>query len=324
METEIEKLQNLLQQDPSNFQARRELSVLLADSGFNEEALSNLQYLTKYFPEDADIFYNIGILFEKLKDFKKAKKSYKKAIELNPQDDYYYNLGEVLVSLEEWDDAIEAFSSVIKNDSKDGNCYFNLGLCFLNKDEVNRAVDNFQKAVELNPNDIFAYFHLGNLYQKSGLTKFAIENYKKVLEISPDYSWAYYNLAYISYINNNLEEAKDYLLKTIQYNNQDIDAYKLLVKIYIREGEIEEAITLLETRLDKEENGDLYYVLSQVYKHVDKMVEYVNSLKKAFENSLTLTFPKDIVKKEYDYYSEKNIEEETEEDIDEDFEEEIE
>ena len=324
METEIEKLQNLLQQDPSNFQARRELSVLLADSGFNEEALSNLQYLTKYFPEDADIFYNIGILFEKLKDFKKAKKSYKKAIELNPQDDYHYNLGEVLVSLEEWDDAIEAFSSVIKNDSKDGNCYFNLGLCFLNKDEVNRAVDNFQKAVELNPNDIFAYFHLGNLYQKSGLTKFAIENYKKVLEISPDYSWAYYNLAYISYINNNLEEAKDYLLKTIQYNAQDIDAYKLLVKIYIREGEIEEAITLLETRLDKEENGDLYYVLSQVYKHVDKMVEYVNSLKKAFENSLTLTFPKDIVKKEYDYYSEKNIEEEAEEDIDEDFEEEIE
>ena len=113
-------------------------------------------------------------------------------------------------------------------------------------------------------------------------------------------------------------------MKTIQYNAQDIDAYKLLVKIYIREGEIEEAITLLETRLDKEENGDLYYVLSQVYKHVDKMVEYVNSLKKAFENSLTLTFSKDIVKKEYDYYSKKNIEEETEEDIDEDFEEEIE
>ena len=48
MQTEIEKLQTLLQKDPSNFQARRELSIMLADNGFNEEALSNLQYLTKY------------------------------------------------------------------------------------------------------------------------------------------------------------------------------------------------------------------------------------------------------------------------------------
>ena len=47
MANEIEKLQSLLQEDPSNFQARRELSILLAKDGFNEEALSNLKYLIK-------------------------------------------------------------------------------------------------------------------------------------------------------------------------------------------------------------------------------------------------------------------------------------
>ena len=302
METEIENLQSLIQADPSNFQARRELAILLSNNGFNEEALANLQYLSKYFPEDSDIFYNIGILYEKLKDYEKAKKSYEKALEIDPQDDYNYNYGEVLVSLELWDEAINAFSAVVKNDTKDGNCYFNLGLCYLNKDEINLAIDNFQKATELNPQDIFAFFHLGNLYQNAGLTKFAIENFKKVLEISPDYSWAYYNLACIAYNNNNIEEAKDYLLKTIQYNNQDIEAYKLLTKIYIKDKEFEEIITLLETRLDKEENGDLYYVLAQVYKYVDKKDEYIKSLEKSLENSLTLTFKKDIVSKEYDYY----------------------
>ena len=49
---EIETLQEILKNDPSNFQARRELSVILADNGFNEEALSNLKYLEKYFPEE--------------------------------------------------------------------------------------------------------------------------------------------------------------------------------------------------------------------------------------------------------------------------------
>ena len=49
MGNEIEKLQTILQEDPSNFQARRELSILLADNGFNEEALSNLQYLLNHY-----------------------------------------------------------------------------------------------------------------------------------------------------------------------------------------------------------------------------------------------------------------------------------
>ena len=69
MTREIEKLQSLLQKDPSNFQARRELSILLAQKGFNDEALSNLKYLSEYFPEDAEIWYNLGIQYEKNKDF---------------------------------------------------------------------------------------------------------------------------------------------------------------------------------------------------------------------------------------------------------------
>ncbi len=144
---EIENLQEVLQNDPSNFQARRELSILLADNGFNEEALSNLKYLEKFFPEDAELQYNIAILYEKTKDFDNAKTAYQKAISIDPQDDFYYNLGEVLVSLKEWDDAIEAFKTVLKTDPNDGNCYFNLGLCYLNKDEKNIAADNFQKAI---------------------------------------------------------------------------------------------------------------------------------------------------------------------------------
>ena len=298
MQTEIESLQALLQNDPSNFQARRELSILLANNGFNEEALSNLQYLLKYFPEDAELFYNIGILQEKLKDFEKAKVSYEKAIEIDPQDDFYYNLGEVLVTLEEWDLAINAFKTVLQNDPKDGNCYFNLGLCYLNKQEINKATDFFQNAIELNPKDIYALFNLGNIYQKLELTNFAIENYKKVLEITPDYSWSYFNLASIAYQNKNYEEAKDYLLKTIQYNTKDVEAYKLLTKLLVKNDEIEEIITILETRLDKEENGDIYYMLSQVYKYVRKEEDYIKALENALQNSLTLTYPKDIVKKE--------------------------
>lgn len=305
MSGEIEKLQKLLQEDPSNFQARRELSVLLANNGFNEEALANLRFLEQYFPNDADISYNIGIICEKLKNYEDARIAYEKAISVSPQDDFYYNLGEVLVNLGEWDKAIEVFNEVLKHDPNDGNCYFNIGVCYLNKEEINLATDNFQKAVNLNPQDLYAYFYLGNIYQRNGLTNFAIENYNKVLEISPDYSWAYYNLASIAYKNGNLEEAKEYLLKTIEFNNQDIEAYKMLTKISLKLNEVDEIISILTARLDKEGNGDLYYVLAQVYKHLGEEQNYVYNLKSALKNHLTLTYPKEFVNNEYEKITSK-------------------
>ena len=41
MEENIEDLQAILREDPYNFQARRTLSILLLDNGFNEEAKKN-------------------------------------------------------------------------------------------------------------------------------------------------------------------------------------------------------------------------------------------------------------------------------------------
>lgn len=303
MGNEIENLQELLKEDPSNFQARREFSVLLANNGFNEEALANIEYLVKYFPDDADLYYNLGILYEKTKNLQKAEESYEKAISINPQADFYYNLGEVLVSLEKWDDAINAFEQVLKQDNNDPNCYFNLGVCYFNKDEIKLATDNFQKAINLNPKDIYAYFYLGNIYQQSGLTNFAEENYKKVLEISPDYSWAYFNLASIAYSNGNNDEAMRYLLKTIEFNDADIESYKLLTKLCLKEEKVEEIITLLETRLKKEENGDLYYILARVYKFIGDSENYAKNLRGALANHLTLGFDKDVIKREYELVS---------------------
>ena len=161
MENDIETLQKILQDDPSNFQARRELSLILVNNGFNEEAESNLEYLCKYFPEDAELFYNLGIVYEKLKKFDKAKEVYQKAIEISPEEDFYYNLGEVLVDLQEWDEAEKCFKKVLQTDANDGNCYFNLGLCYYNKEQKNQALDCFQKAVNINPKDVYAYFYLG-------------------------------------------------------------------------------------------------------------------------------------------------------------------
>lgn len=307
MSIDVEYLQKILKDDPSNFQARRELSIALADMGFNDEALVNFKYLRKYFPEDADIHYNIGIILEKLKEPLKAKKSYEKAIEINPHPDFYYNLGEVLVTLEQWEDAISIFEKVLKTDVNDGNSYFNLGLCYFNKNEYNSAIDNFNKATELNKNDLYAYFYMGNCYRQIGIPNFALDCYNKVLAISPDYSWAYFNIASIAYEQGNLEKCKENLEQATNYNKFDIDAYKLLVKISIKLNEVDNVLTLLHNQLDAtSDNGDIAYLLAQVYKFIANAENYIKYLKLAIDNPLSLTYPLQALKKELNKALENN------------------
>ena len=61
----------------------------------------------------------------------------------------------------------------------------------------------------------------------------------------------------------------------------------------------------MHTRLEKEENGDLFYCLARVYKFTGQIEEYYDALKSALKNPYTLTFPKEIVQREYNAVEEK-------------------
>ena len=162
----IEELQRLIQQDPEDFQIRRELAVLLMDCGFNEEALQHLLFLSKKFSYDEGIFYNLGIVYEKMKQFSKAKEAYEKAIELEPKSfDAIYNLGLFYTELKEFSKAIECFNNIIENDPNDSNTYFNLGLVYFKQKDYINAIENFQKTIDINDEDLYAHFYLGNIFK---------------------------------------------------------------------------------------------------------------------------------------------------------------
>ena len=133
-EEKIEELQEILREDPQNFQARRELAILLIDAGFPKEAAQHLLYLAKTFPDDSAIYYNLGIAYEKQKEFKKAQEAYLKCLEIAPQEiDAVYNLGLVYTELQKYDEGIKCFKKVLQQDSNDSNSYFNIGICYFKK-----------------------------------------------------------------------------------------------------------------------------------------------------------------------------------------------
>lgn len=296
----IEELQGLIKEDSSNFQARRELAVLLMDCGFNEEALQHLLYLSKMFSFDEGIFYNLGIVYEKMKQFSKAREAYEKAIDIEPESmDAIYNLGLVYTELKEYDKAVDCFKQVIESDNMDSNSYFNLGLIYFKQKDYLNAIEYFQKTIDINDEDIYAHFYIGNIYKELGDKDSAKEEFEKVINLSPDYSWAYFNIAVIDYEDGNIVEAEENLKKTIDLNKMDEEAYKILIKILLKNEEYEDANKYAKMRIEYcSETGDADYLLAQTYKSMGLIDDYENALQNAIRNSQTLSIPIEKIKTE--------------------------
>jgi tetratricopeptide (TPR) repeat protein len=296
----IEELQQLLKEDATNFQARRQLAVLLMDCGFNEEALRHLLYLSKTFTDDSGVYYNLGIVYEKMKKFDKAKEAYLKSIEIEPKSlDAIYNLGLVYVELKEYSLAIESFKYILSIEKNDSNSYFNLGLIYFKKKDYFQAIDNFQKTVDINDEDLYAHFYMGNIFKELGDLDSAKSEFEKVIELSPNYSWAYFNLAVIYNEEGYADLAVENLQKTIEMNPYDVEAYKILIRILLKQQNYGKADEVLASLLQNcEETGDIDYLSAIVYEKNEDSISAIEYLERAIKNSQTLSIPVKKVQEE--------------------------
>jgi len=138
------------------FSAHREM---VGDAGFfgqkvvdPSSTIKNLEDLLKKKTGDADVYYRLGWIYAKEKNWQKAIENFEAAVKYNPSlEGPYNNLG---------------------------NIYFLTG----NKA---KAIENYKKSIELNPSRVDAHFNIGYIYYTQGKLKEASDEFRKVLELDP-------------------------------------------------------------------------------------------------------------------------------------------
>ncbi len=111
-----------------------------------------------------------------------------------------YLTGVVMYTLEQDENAINAFNNSIKLNPKDFESYASLGLLYydkaaktFNEDYAKKSIENFEKAIALNSNCSTYYFYIGLNHMELGDWASAVNNFKKALVINPkDYNSMYY------------------------------------------------------------------------------------------------------------------------------------
>jgi Tfp pilus assembly protein PilF len=144
----------------------------------------------------AESYFNIGLASFYLKQYKEAVDGYRQSIKLDPFNsaDTYYALG---LAYRDWgkvDEEIQAYKQAIKLKPDYTVAYERLGSRYLKAKKFAEAVDVFKQLSTLKPGDAIAPNNMGEAYLELNKLTEAQEAFRQAIRLKPDYGKAYYNL----------------------------------------------------------------------------------------------------------------------------------
>ena len=168
------KLNALIERDPKSYDA----IVTLGNIYRNNEDYANaarvydmaIALITEPVTGQWRVYYYDGIAHERLKQWDIAEKSFRKALELSPEEPMVlnylgYSMIEKKINLAE---AMEMVKKAVELRPNDGYIIDSLGWAYFQLGDYEQAVTSIERAVELLPADPIIAEHLGDAYYRVG------------------------------------------------------------------------------------------------------------------------------------------------------------
>lgn len=186
-------LKDLIASDPSDMRSYLAYGAVLSeDKDYAEMALNYEAAIAIAGPAPApsnwNLFFQLGIARERLKQWPKAEAAFKRALELSPEQPQVMNyLGyswiDMNINLQEGMDLIQNAVDLRPND---GYIVDSLGWAHYRLGNYEAAVRELERAVELKPADPTINDHLGDAYWRVGRKLEATFQWKRALSNNPD------------------------------------------------------------------------------------------------------------------------------------------
>lgn len=192
-----------------------------------EKAKLNFEKYLNLIPNSPLAYYNLAIVYDRLKDYEEALKKMKKAIELKPFYAAYLNLGNIYTNLKNYEEAISANKMAIKANPNLGEAYLNLGNTYLSLKDSMNASQAYRNGIKHDSNYRGNYINLGSIYfgfkkhnEAAGLWNKALKIKHKPsngLEVESDgLCVALYNLCCYYSLQKKTKLALEYLQKSFE------------------------------------------------------------------------------------------------------------
>jgi len=160
--------------------------------------------------------------------------SVKKKVNDNPDNaQNYYNLGVIYNDLNRNNEAVDAYKKAVELKKDYIDAHYNLGVTYGNLNMTTEAFDAFKSVVFIDPNNFEGNFGLANVYKRTGLYDEAIKFYKKAIEIKRASYESCYNLGLTYEVIEKFSEAEAAYKQAIEIKPDYEKALNKLVEIQV-------------------------------------------------------------------------------------------
>ncbi len=173
-------------------QASASAAVEAMKAGRHDEPIAKFQEVIAKVPTCADCYYNIGVSQMAKQQQAEAEASFKKAIELKPDNgDAYTALANLYNSQKKFDLAAEASANAAKyagGGAGGGNAEasYNQGVILFNAGKFAEAKTQFEAATKADPNHAMAQYQLGMTSLNLGQIPDAVSALEAYLKVDPN------------------------------------------------------------------------------------------------------------------------------------------
>lgn len=118
-------------------------------------------------PENAEVHYNLGLIYRKTMQLDDAIREYREAIRVDPGNmKYHNNLAAALVVKGQKAEAVKEYEEALRIEPKNATLHFNRGFALDEMGELQEAKKEYEEALRIDPGFDHAMFYLGMLKKK--------------------------------------------------------------------------------------------------------------------------------------------------------------
>ncbi|MEW5802294.1 MAG: sulfatase-like hydrolase/transferase [bacterium] len=190
LEESLREFQEVARQDTLFINVHNNIGSIHERLNNYEQALAEYQTDIRLHPDNPLSYNNVGVLFLKHSRYEEAREQFEKLLGLNPdlptQVVAHANLGIAYEMLRMYHKARQEYQQSIHLDPNYVAAYMGLGNVFLKTDKLEQAIEEWQKAVEINPQNADAHFNLGCTFMKQNRLDKAAEHLQEAIQLEPN------------------------------------------------------------------------------------------------------------------------------------------
>lgn len=268
-----------LNQHPGAYILLLKQAQIYVESERPEEALSLLKKLRAIHPEEAEVYFWIGIVEISKNNIDSAEENFDKLLKFLKEEDKDILLLVAFSYIQhgEFSNALRYLNKAYKIDPKNSYVLYDSAYCYEQIQDYENSIVFYKKYLEINPFESTVWYNLGVIFSKNGETENAIEAYDFSIAVNPKFAAPYYNKALLFAEIGKTNDAVELYNELLSIEQNSTDGLLGLAECYRTMEEFELSTKTYEKVLALDKNNvDALYGMASVAALTDNNLEGLN------------------------------------------------